>query len=102
MIKTYLSWDVRVDAFQSVWGFGMDIHTGVFKMSNQQGPPGWLREVFSVLCGSLDGRGVWGRMDPCIWIGESLHYSPETTTALLIGSTPIQTKKFKKKICSPV
>ena len=25
-----------------------------------------LQEVCSVLCGSPDGRGVWGRMDTCI------------------------------------
>ena len=33
----------------------------------------------SVLCGSLDGRGVWGRMDTCICVerslGESGHVS---------------------------
>ena len=25
-------------------------------------------ELCSVLCGSLDGRGVWGRMDRCIYL----------------------------------
>ena len=34
---------------------------------------------------SLDGRAVWGRMDTCIRMAESLHCSPETITALLIG-----------------
>ena len=47
-------------------------------------------------CGSLDGRGVWGRMDTCICRAESLHCSPETITTLLIGYTPIQNKKFLK------
>ena len=40
-------------------------------------------------CGSLDGRGVWGRMDTCVYMGESLHCSSETITVLLIGYTPI-------------
>ena len=50
-----------------------------------------------MLCGSLDGRGVWGRMDTRICMAESLHGSPETTTKLLIGNTPIQNKKLKKR-----
>ena len=54
-------------------------------------------ELCSVLCGSLDGRGSWGRMDTCICMAESLHCSPETATTLLIGHTPIQNKKFRKK-----
>ena len=29
--------------------------------------------LFSMLCGSLDGRGVWGRMDTHIYMAESLH-----------------------------
>ena len=50
-----------------------------------------------MLCGSLDGRGVWGRMDTCISAAESLCSSPETITSSLIGCTPMQNKKFKKK-----
>ena len=34
-------------------------------------------------------------MDSGTCIAESLHCSPETSTALLIGHTPIQNKKFK-------
>ena len=45
---------------------------------------------------SLDGRGVWGRMETCICMTESLHYSPETITTLLIGYRQIQNKKFSK------
>ena len=62
-------------------------------------------ELCSVLCVSLDGRGVWGRMDTCICMAESLHCLPETITTLLIGYTPIQNaldvkkkKKEKKRI----
>ena len=52
-------------------------------------------DLCSILCGSLDGRGVWGRMDICICMAESLCCLPEIIT-LLIGYTPIQNKKFKK------
>ena len=52
----------------------------------------------SMICGSLGGKGVWGRMDPCICMAESLSCSPETITTLLISYTPIQNKKFFKKI----
>ena len=43
-------------------GFGMDmsIRAAVFKMDNQQGPPGQQVELCSMLCGSLDERGVGG------------------------------------------
>ena len=50
-----------------------------------------------MLCANLDGRGVWGRMDTCIWMAESLHSSPETITTLLTGYTAIQNKKFTVK-----
>ena len=41
-------------------------------MDNQQGPTRERREFCSMLCGSLDGRGDWGRMDSCICVAESL------------------------------
>ena len=52
-----------------------------------------------MLCGNLDGRGVWGKMDTCISIQrtESLCCLPETITALLTGYTPIEDEKFFKK-----
>ena len=37
------------------------------------------------------------RMDTHIWRAESLHCSPEITTTLLIGYTPIQSKSLKRK-----
>ena len=49
-----------------------------------------------MLCGSLQGRGVWGRMDTCICMAESLCCQPETITSLLISYTPIWNKKLKK------
>ena len=44
------------------------------------------------------GRGVWGRMDTCICMTESLHCSSENITALLISYTPTQNKKLKKQL----
>ena len=63
-------------------------------MDNQQGPTVEHMELCSMLCGSLDGMGVWGRMDTCVCMAESLHCSPETSTTLLISCAPLQTKKF--------
>ena len=36
-------------------------------------------------------------MDTCICMAESLCCSPETTTTLLIGYTPIKNENFKAK-----
>ena len=38
-----------------------------------------------MLCGSLDGRGVWGRMNTCICMTEFLRCSPEAILTLLIS-----------------
>ena len=54
-------------------------------------------ELCSVLCGSLDRRGVWGRMDTCVCMAESFCLSLEMITAVLIGHAPIQNNKFFKK-----
>ena len=40
---------------------------------------------------------VWGRMDTCICMAESLHCSPGTITTLFIGYTPIQNVLVLKK-----
>ena len=50
-----------------------------------------------MLHGSLDGKGVWGRMDTCKRMAESLSCSSETITTLLINYIPIQNKKLKKR-----
>ena len=69
-------------------------------MDNQQEPTVQHRDLCSVLCGSLDGRGVREKIDTCIWMTESLHCSPKTILTLLIGYTPIQNEKFKNKVHS--
>ena len=52
-----------------------------------------------MLCGSLDGRGIWGIVDTCVCVAESLCCPLETIMTLLIGYTPKGTVKFflKKK-----
>ena len=72
------------------------LHTGTFKTDTEQAPTRQHRELFSMLCGSLDGRGVWGQVDTCICMAEPLSCSLEIITAWLIGYIPIQSKKFKK------
>ena len=47
-------------------------------------------ELCSVLCASLAGRRIWGRMDACLCMAESLRCSLGTATALLIGYTSMQ------------
>ena len=54
-------------------------------------------ELCSIFCSSLGGKRVWGRMDTCIFMAESLCCPPETITKLLIVHTSIQYKKFNKK-----
>ena len=43
-----------------------------------------------MLCAKLGGREVWGRMDTCICMAESLPYPPETITTVLISYTSMQ------------
>ena len=59
---------------------------------------GWhhrLDGLCSMSRGRVDGRGVWRRMDTCVWMAESLCCPPETITTLLIGYIPMQNKKSK-------
>ena len=58
---------------QEVW----DVHTAIFKMDNQEGPTVEPREPCSVLCDSLDGRGVWARMDTRVCMAEFLCYGQQ-------------------------
>ena len=77
---------------QGVWDG--HVHTAVLKMDNQQGHTAQHMELCSMICSSLDGKGVWGRMETGIHIAESSHCLLETITTLLTGYTPIQSKKF--------
>ena len=48
------------------------------------------------LCGSLDGRGVWGRMHTCMFMAESLCHNMKLSQYCQL--TPIQNKIFQEKI----
>ena len=72
---------------QGVWDG--HVHIAIFKIDNQQEPPVQHRELCSMLCGSLFGRVVCGRMDTCVFMAESFCCPPETTKTLLIGYAPI-------------
>ena len=61
------------------------VRIAIFKLDNQQGPTVQHMELPSMLCGSLDGRRVWGEMDTCICMIESLHCSPETIITLFVN-----------------
>ena len=75
--RTYGCWG------KGQWGlWECHVHTAIFKMDNQQAPIVQHTEICSVLCASLDGSEVEGRMNTCIRMAESLHCSPETTTTL--------------------
>ena len=50
-----------------------------------------------MLCGSLDGREVWGSIDTSVCRVEAFCCLLETTITLLICYTPIQKVKKKKK-----
>ena len=67
----------------------MDRYTLLYLKQNQQRPTVQHRESCSMLCSILDGREVWGRMDTCICMAESLCWTPKTVTTLLIGYIPI-------------
>ena len=53
------------------------VHTAIFKTDNQQGPTVQHIEHCSMLCGNLDGMGVWGRIGTCVYMTESFRCSPE-------------------------
>ena len=65
-------------------------------MSNQQGPTVQHMELCSMFCGSLNGRGVRGRMDTSICMPESLRCLPKLSQhCFLIKYIPIQEEKKK-------
>ena len=67
---------------------GSSVHgilwAGILNHLSHQGSPG----NSSVLCGSLDRRGVCGRRDICVCMAEFLRCPLETITTLVINYTP--------------
>ena len=55
-----------------------------------------------MLCGRLDEREVWGRMDTWICVVESLQHSPETITALLISYAAAAAAAKSLQSCPPL
>ena len=83
-----LYWDFMENQYKDKLDLEKCRHA-IFKIDNQQGPRAEHRELCSVLRGSLDGRGAWGRMDTCICLTGSLGCALETVTALFVNYTPI-------------
>ena len=56
-------------------------------MDKQQGHTVQRRELYSMLCGSLDERGVWWWRRKYTWMcmAESLYCPPETITTLFVN-----------------
>ena len=70
----------------------------MFKMDSPRGPAIERTELCSAFCGSLDGSGVWGRMDACMCMAESLPCSLENITTLFVNLLyPHIHKKLKRK-----
>ena len=86
------------------WGrvreFGTDMHTLRYLKTHNKGPVVEHRELCSMLCGSLGGRGAWGRMDTRVCMAESLCCPSETITALLIGH--VKVKELCPILCNPM
>jgi len=49
-----------------------------------------------MLCGSLDERRVWGRVDTCICMAESLYCAPGTIPTFLIAADSARMSKEKE------
>ena len=58
-------------------------------------------ELCSTLCGSLDGRGAWGRLDTCMCVAECFPCSPGTISAFFIGYVVIQSLSCVR-LCDPM
>ena len=54
-------------------------------------------------CGSLSGRGVWGRMDTCVCMVESLCCSAETITTLFVNrQCEVKVAQSCLTLCNPM
>ena len=77
-------------------------------MDNQQGPTAQHRVLCLLLCGSLDGTGIWRRMDTCICMTESLSCTPETiivTNINIVNKLSVQFSSVTQScpiLCNPM
>ena len=65
--------------------FGMDMYTLLYVKWITARSFYITQGTLLSVCGRLDGRGFWWRIDTCICMAESLCCPPETITALLTG-----------------
>ena len=74
----------------------MDGRTALFKMDNQPSPTTKHEGLCSVSRGSLDGRGVWGRMDACINIRGLSPFAVQLKCHSIVNQLcSIKNKRFK-------
>ena len=66
------------------------LHITILKLDNQQGPIIQHMELCSMLCSSLNGRGVQGKIDTCVCMAELPPWSPETITLLTAYAKSLQ------------
>ena len=63
------------------------VHTATFKTDNKQVHT--VSKLCSILCNNLNGKRIWKEIDSGIYRAESLYWTPETNTTLLINYTSI-------------
>ena len=80
-------WGERVDS-----DLGMDMYTLLYLQWMTSKDLLYSTGNCSMFCGSLEGREIWGRVDTCICMAESLCCPTETITTLSISYTLIQKK----------
>ena len=68
-------------------------HTAVFKIDTQQGSTLQHMELCLLLCGSPDGRAVWGENGSVYMCGWVPSCSPETVTTLFVNRLYPNTKE---------
>ena len=78
--------------------FGMNRYTLCYLKWMKQGPAVQHRELWSMPCGSLDGRGVWGEwMHAYVWLSPFAVHLRLSQHGLLISYSSTQNKKVKNK-----
>ena len=79
------------------WEFGMDMYTLLYlKWITNKDLLYSTGNAAQYSINNLSGKRIWKRIDTCIGITESLCYTHETNTILLISYTPMSNKKLKR------
>ena len=68
-------------------------HCHILK-DKRQGPAVQHRGLCPMWCGSLDGRGVWGRVDTCICMADAVHQRLSQHRSLAIPQYKIKFSVF--------